>query len=169
MKNQVLETINQRRSVRSFTEEAVRAEDLAAVLEAGRWAPSGMNNQPWRFVVVESPEKKNELAGLTRYGRIIRSAAVCVAVFLDQEACYDQIKDAQAAGACIQNMLLAAQALGLGAVWLGEILKNKEKVRDLFALPPTMELQAVVALGHPQNRNQTSQRRPLADLVLGRY
>jgi len=63
MKNQVLETINQRRSVRSFTSEPVQAHDLTAILEAGRWAPSGMNNQPWRFAVVESPDKKNELAG----------------------------------------------------------------------------------------------------------
>jgi len=169
MKNQVLEAINQRRSVRSFTAEPVQAHDLTAILEAGRWAPSGMNNQPWRFAVVEAPDKKNELAELTGSGRIIRSAAVCVAVFLDQEVCYDETKDAQAAGACLQNMLLAAHSLNLGAVWLGEILKNREKVRVLLDLPPQMKLQAVVALGHPKNRDQKSERRPLDDLIVGRY
>lgn len=169
MKNQVLEAIHHRRSVRDFTGESIGAEDLEAVLEAGRWAPSGLNNQPWRFIVVESQDKKNELSVLTRYGAVIKTASVCLAVFLDKGACYDEVKDTQGAGACLQNMLLAAHSLGLGAVWLGQILKNKEQVRELFGLAPDFELQAVVALGHPKHKNQASDRRPLDELVLGSF
>ncbi|MEW6266859.1 MAG: nitroreductase family protein [Thermodesulfobacteriota bacterium] len=169
MENQVIEAIRQRRSVRRFTEEPVSPEDLTAVLEAGRWAPSGENNQPWRFVIVEGREKKEELAALTRSSRVIKEAAVCLAVFLDKEACYHLVKDSQATGACLQNMLLAAHARGLGAVWLGEILKNSERVRECLGLSPMMELQAVVALGHPQHRRQTSERRPLDELIVGRF
>ncbi|MBU2549773.1 MAG: nitroreductase family protein [Proteobacteria bacterium] len=169
MNNPVLETILRRRSVRHFTEERLSEEDLNSILEAGRWAPSGHNHQPWRFVVVESSEKKDALAELTRYGKPIQAGAACVVVFLDTDVCYDRVKDAQSAGAVLQNMLLAAEALGYGAVWLGEILKNQDKVRSLFDLPESMDLQAVVALGRPKHRNQTSERRPLEELVLGRY
>ena len=169
MTNQVIEAIHQRRSVRSFTEEPVGDPELQAILEAGRWAPSGVNNQPWRFVIIQGQAKKDEVAQATRYGEIIRKAPVCVAVFLDGEACYHPGKDAQGAGACLQNMLLAAHSLGLGAVWLGEILKNSDMVRNSLGLASTMELQAVVALGHPKHRNQKSERKPLDELIVGRW
>ena len=169
MINQVLEAIYQRRSTRSFTDEPVAEEDLQVILDAGRWAPSGVNNQPWRFVIIQNQAKKDELAQATRYGEIIRKAPVCIAVFLDSEACYHQVKDAQGAGACLQNILLAAHSLNLGAVWLGEILKNSEMVRNLLEVGSTMELQAVVALGHPKHRDQKSERKPLGELIVGRW
>lgn len=169
MTNQILEAIHQRRSIRSFTEQPVDETELQAILEAGRWAPSGVNNQPWRFVIIQSRTKRDELAQATRYGEIIRKAPVCIAVFLDQKACYHQVKDAQGAGACLQNMLLAAHSLGLGAVWLGEILKNSEMVRGLLGVESTMELQAVVALGHPKHTNQKSERQSLDELIVGRW
>lgn len=168
-KNQVVKAIRQRRSVRRFTEVPVSSEDLSTVMEAGIWAPSGMDNQPWRFIVVQDPAKKDALAGFTKYGTIIRNAPVCIVVFMDLTVSYHQIKDSQAMGACLQNMLLAAHSLDLGAVWLGEILKNKDQVRDFFDLPPTHELHAVVALGHPASRDQKSERRPLDDVILARY
>ena len=165
---QTLRDIRERRSVRCFLDEDVDDHTLGLILEAGRWAPSGLNNQPWRFALVRSPEKKAELADLTHYSHVLNGAAVCVVVFLDQEACYDPLKDAQAAGACLQNMLLAAHALGLGAVWLGEILKNEEKVRECLGVPAGMELQAVMALGRPESGGQRSDRRPLEELILVR-
>jgi nitroreductase len=63
-------------------------------------------------------------------------------------------------------MLLAAHALGLGAVWLGEILKNADKVQQLFELPAQQELMAVIALGHPANRDQHSTRKDISELLL---
>ncbi len=69
-------------------------------------------------------------------------------------------------GACLQNMLLAAHDLGLGAVWLGKILKSAAAVRDLLGLAERYELMAVVALGRPARRDQRSSRRPLAELIL---
>ena len=168
MSNPVLEAISQRRSIRGFTSEPVPEEDLTAILEAGRWAPSGLNNQPWRFVIFETSAGRERLSGLTKYSRVIQEAAVCVAVFLDAESCYDQIKDTQGAGACLQNMLLAAHSLGLGAVWLGEILKSGNQVRELCGLGDSFSLQAVVAMGHPSRRDQSKSRRPLDELILGR-
>jgi nitroreductase len=89
-----------------------------------------------------------------------------VPVFLDRETSYDYVKDCQAVGACIQNLLLAAHGYGLGAVWIGEILKNKEPVRNILGLPERLELMAVVAIGHPAHDQHASHRRPLEELIL---
>jgi len=66
----------------------------------------------------------------------------------------------------LQNLLLALHALDLGAVWLGEILKNKERILEILELPERLELMAVVAVGHPARRDQKSYRRPLEELIL---
>ena len=155
-----------RRSVRQFTAQPVEREQLLEIIRAGTWAPSGLNNQPWRFVIVQGSETRNNLAKLTKYHFVIEAAPACIAVFIDKSVMYHDVKDHQAIGACIQNMLLAAHALGLGAVWLGEILKNADGVRTLLGLPEQMELMAVVALGHPAGKSHTSTRKAVADVLL---
>ncbi|WP_088536738.1 nitroreductase [Geobacter sp. DSM 9736] len=162
----VLEAIYSRRSIRTFTADTVSRNHILEVLKAGSWAPSGLNNQPWRFVVVSDPQLRAELAKLTRYRHVLEGAPVAIAVFCDRAAMYNDVKDHQGIGACLQNMLLAAHALGLGAVWLGEILKNASRVRELLELPEGEELMAVVALGHPADRDQRSSRKNLEDLIL---
>jgi nitroreductase len=162
----ILQAIHDRRSVRHFTEGQVSREMIMTALEAASWAPSGLNNQPWRFAVLWDKPTQEALAALTRYSSILTSAAVLIAVFLDKEASYDYTKDCQAVGACLQNLLLSLHAMGLGAVWIGEILKNKERLLGILKLPERLELMAVVAVGHPVSRDQKSHRRPLEDLIL---
>lgn len=163
----VQEAILTRRSVRHFTPEPVPEADILAVLEAGRWAPSGLNNQPWRFLVVRGDDPRREvLAGHTKYGRILREAAFVVAVFLDSQAAYHQVKDCQGVGACLQNMLLAAHGLGLGAVWIGEIINQEPAVTAALGLDPgRLALMAVIAAGKPAGPGKSS-RKPLAGLLL---
>ena len=155
-----------RRSVRDFTNVPVENEKVQEILTAGSWAPSGLNNQPWRFVVVRSSEKRGELARLTKYSRVLEQVPLAIAVFTDRSAMYSDTKDYQAIGACLQNMLLAAHALGLGTVWLGEILKNAAAVRMSLDLPEELELMAVLAVGYPARTDQTSKRKELRELLL---
>jgi nitroreductase len=162
----VLDAIRERRSIRQFLDEPLTAGDVRTILEAARWAPSGLNNQPWRFVVLRDAAVKERVAGQTRYGEIIRNASVIIAVFLDLQESYDRTKDCQAVGACLQNMWLAVHALGLGGVWIGEILKHREEVREILELPARLELMAVMAIGRPLHRRQQSERRPLEELVV---
>ncbi len=140
-------------------------EKIEKILEAAHWAPSGKNNQPWRFVVITDRQIREKLAELTVSGRIIREAPVSIAVFLDTEVSYHREKDIQAIGACIQNMLLAAHCQGLGSVWLGEILKNAEKVKEILDIPKHLDFMALVAIGYPA-REGRSTRVPLEDVVL---
>ncbi len=162
----VLEAIYTRRSVRDFTEEPVASDQLAEILKAGSWAPSGLNNQPWRFVIVRDSGKRGELAKLTHYHRILEQAPVAIAVFVDRSSMYNDTKDHQAIGACLQNMLLAAHAMGLGAVWLGEILKNSSAVRQSLGLADNLELMAVVAVGHSARTDQRSDRKEVEELLV---
>jgi nitroreductase len=162
----LLEGIYTRRSIRQYTDQPVEQKHLLEIIKAGTWAPSGLNNQPWRFVIVREKKARVKLAKFTKYRVIIESAPACIAVFIDRGAMYNDIKDHQSMGACIQNMLLAAHALGFGAVWLGEILKNAEDVRAFLELPPEMELMAVVAIGHPRAGSRPSQRKNIADVLI---
>lgn len=170
MEQSALEFIKTRRSVREFTADPVERSLIEQIISAGVWAPSGLNNQPWRFVIICDDEGLRErLADLTKYAHIVRAAPVLIAVYLDQEKMYDRVKDHQAAGACIQNMLLAAHALGLGAVWLGQILVNKDRVNEVLGLSTRYELAALLALGHPRRRDQQSQRQPLSTFILNEF
>ncbi|MDR3555817.1 MAG: nitroreductase family protein [Syntrophobacteraceae bacterium] len=162
----VMKAIYERRSIRQFLDGAVSRDSVMEAVKAACWAPSGLNNQPWRFAIVWDTACKEALGGLTRYSATLKSAALLVVVLLDKEASYDRTKDCQAIGACVQNMLLSFHAMDLGAVWIGEILKNGERVVEILKLPERLELMAVVAVGHPAHRNQKSHRRPVEELIV---
>jgi len=162
----LLEGLYTRRSIRKYTDQPVTREQLLEIIRAGTWAPSGLNNQPWRFVSIMNRDVLKMLSKLTKYSHVIEKAPACIAVFIDKKAMYHEVKDHQSMGACLQNMLLAAHGMGLGAVWLGEILKSGKEVRALLDLPENMDLMAVVALGHPIGRGGTSSRKSLEDVLL---
>lgn len=172
-----MECIYGRRSVRRFTGEPVGTEQLRELMRAGSWAPSGLNNQPWRFVPIIAggaggpggAEVRMGLAGLTKYGKVIESAQALIAVFIDTGVMYHEAKDHMAIGACMQNMLLAAHAMGLGAVWLGEILKSAPEVSALLGVPGHCELMAVLALGHPAEGVRESSRKDIDELILKEF
>jgi nitroreductase len=160
--------IKTRRSVRRFTDEPVSDETIDKIIEAGTWAPSGKNNQPWRFAVIRDHTVKSQVSELTHYAKCVLSAHVLIAVFLDETSSYHKIKDAQAIGSCIQNMLLTIHDEGLGAVWLGEILKNGDRVRDLVNGSRDLELMAVIAIGHPAGESGTGSRKEVEQTIFFR-
>ncbi len=166
MENPVLKAIYERRSIREFTDEPVPRQYIIEILKAGSWAPSGLNNQPWRFAIVTDKGLIAQFEPLTKYKRIIQCAQCLLPVFISKKTMYHTVKDHQAIGACLQNMLLCAHALGLGAVWLGEILKSAEEIKRLLGLSDDLELMAVIALGWPARRNQKSKRYPIDELIV---
>ena len=125
-----LDFVKSRRSIRNFIFSKIYKDTILEILEFGRWAPSGMNNQPWRVHIVMHEKVKTMLAECTKYGNIIESAYVNLVIFLDLEKGYNRVKDIQAIGAFMQNILLGVHAQpDLGAVWVGEILNQSEKQR----------------------------------------
>lgn len=163
---EVRDAVQSRRSVREFTGEPVTDEELDALIEAARWAPSGLNNQPWRFMKVTDASLKEDLSRLTKYRGVVAGAAALIVVFLDNTEVYDRTKDLQSVGAAIENMLLRAHEMGLGGSWLGEILNRREDVEALLEVSDDMELMAVVAVGHPVARERAGVRHPVGKLVI---
>ncbi len=166
----VLRAIRERRSIRKYTDKQISRDDIMTILEAGQWAPSGLNNQPWRFLVVMRDDQRREkLAGCTKYAHIVREAGALICVLLKREAMYSETKDHQGAGACIQNMMLAAHALGLGTVWLGQIINDQAaSLKAVDLTENDYELQAVIAVGHPDQKG-SSDRKPMTELLLEEF
>jgi len=161
----LLDEIQSRRSVRKYRNETVSDQLINEILEAGRWAPSGMNNQPWRFVVIKDKTFKTKLSTMTHYSAIVSAAEFCVAVFYNSPAGYHREKDLMSIGACIQNMLLYAHHLGIGSVWLGEILKNKDKISEILGINQSNEFMALVAFGYP-DEEIVSERLKMNEILL---
>lgn len=159
-----------RRSVRQFAPGAIDKKAILRILEAGRFAPSGLNNQPWRFLVLQAGDPRvNILAEQTKYGRIVKNAALLIAVFFYKPVGYNQIKDCQAIGACIQNMLLSVHDQELGAVWLGEIINTEPAVTKSLGLDSeSLELMALLAIGRPlaDNPPEPGKRLALEELLI---
>ena len=161
-----LKIVKERRSVRDYRKDIPHRQDIKRILDAGRWAPSGLNNQPWRFMVISDGERKAGLAALTTCGGIVKKAPVVIAVFFDLKASYHREKDFMAIGACIQNMLLQAHASGLGTCWLGEILNRKKEAQGYLKVKKDLELAALVAVGYSKKRLAKGRRRGMKKILI---
>ncbi len=167
MGNDVIKCIKERRSIRKFKDKPVSKEKIEKILNAARWAPSGLNNQPWRFQVITEKDEITEIAECTKYSKTMKQAKVLIIVYLDSEAGYDRTKDLQGIGACCQNIWLATHSLGLGAVWNGEILNHEECVKKITKVPDHLELMAVFCIGQPAEEPE-SERKQLGELLVGK-
>ncbi|MFX1378365.1 MAG: nitroreductase family protein [Promethearchaeota archaeon] len=172
IKNDFIEFIKKRKSSRNFIYQKIGKETILKILECARWAPSGENSQPWRVCIVIHPTVKRMLSELSKYGGIIEDAYVNLVIFLDLERGYSRVKDVQAIGAFIENILLGVHAQeDLGAVWIGEILDRKESVNEIFKFSnDKFELMGVIAIGVvDEAREKASEkerkRRPLDEFI----
>ncbi|HME55753.1 MAG TPA: nitroreductase [Candidatus Lokiarchaeia archaeon] len=162
---EAIECLKTRRSIRKFTSELIPKEKILEILECGRWAPSGINHQPWRVFVITNQETKAALATCTSNGSIIKNASCVFAIFLDTSEEYSYVKNVQSMGAFFENLLLAIHAMGLGGVWLGQIYNQKEQVHEVLGITDTSrEFMGAIALGYPDQTGE-SDRMPLEDFV----
>lgn len=148
-----LEAIHTRRSVRQFAEAPVTDEQLEALLRAAMAAPSAGNQQPWRFVAVRDPGKRAELAEATPYSSPIGRAPLGIVVLADTRENKHPGFWVQDCSAAIENLLLAAHAIGLGGVWIGvhPHADRSAAVAKVVNPPQGFEVLSMVAIGHPAN------------------
>ncbi len=147
-RDEVLNFIMSRRSIRKFTQEPVSEEDLMVLLKAAMSAPSARNDKPWAYVVVQKREILNNLSEAHPYGKMLKDAPLAIAVVGEKNADY-WIHDCSAS---TENILLAASGLGLGSVWLGIHPRQDrmEGVRKILEIPENMETLSLIAIGHPK-------------------
>jgi nitroreductase len=116
MNESVLDVIRKRRSIRKFTDEDVSEEQVETLLEMAMCAPNRLDRQPWHFVVIRDKELQKQVADVLRIHPYLETAPVVIAVGGLPQASPTWIMDVSAA---TENLVLAATAMGLGAVWVG--------------------------------------------------
>ena len=162
-----LDVIFSRKSVRSYTDQPVTDEQVETMLRAAMSAPTGMNVQPWRFVVVRDQAVKDALAG-PRGGMVAQAPVVFVICgettlmrkpFGQPDAEAVEMENGnwtQDCSAATENLLLAAEALGLGAVWTAAhpYADRVDPIREILGLPENVTPLCVVPCGYPAGDDQ---------------
>ena len=149
-----LEALLTRRSCRKFTDKPIEKEKLHQLLQAAMSGPSAVNARDWSFVVVSDPEKLAQMADANgRPAEPLRKAAAGILVCGDLQRAFPPAQAYWVIDGAIaaQNICLAAQELGLGAVWLGTWPQQDrvEAQKQLFALPESIVPHSIIALGYP--------------------
>ncbi len=153
-----LEVIHSRKSVRHFTGEAVSKQDLETILKAGMAAPTAVNKQPWAFVVVTKKDQLLKLAQGLPYAKMLDKAGAAIVVCAIPAKAHEgkteyAVIDSSLAG---ENILLAAEALGLGAVWTAAYPQPDREawVRKTLSIPDDLIPLNVIPIGHPTGQDK---------------
>jgi nitroreductase len=155
-----IKTILSRRSIRAYTDEPVSPEDMHLLLEAAMSAPSASNNRPFHFIAVRNKETLHRVRDFHPYARMLDQAAA--AIFICAKPAEGSVPGyfQQDCAAAAQNVLLAAHALGLGAVWLG-VYPREERVagvRTLMNLPDDVIPFCIISIGYPNEEKEEISR-----------
>jgi nitroreductase len=147
-----------RRSIREYTTDPVAPEEIQTLLEAAMSAPSASDKRPWHFIVITDRGTLNKLGDAHPYGKMLRQAPLAIVVCGDPAV--SERYWVQDCSAATENLLLAAVALDLGAVWLGVHPRTERKsfVRKELGIPHAIEPLAIIALGHPAEEKEPRTR-----------
>ena len=149
-----------RRSIRKYTSDPVSKKDLEEIIKAGMHAPSAVNCQPWHFIVIEEKETFAKIMNVHAYAKMLKEAQAAILVCGDEKLQHGDGYWAVDCGAATQNVLLAAHAKGLGAVWLGlhPREERKKEIKKLFQLPKRIQPFSLISIGWPAEQKETPER-----------
>lgn len=174
----VMEAIRKRRSIRAFKSIPLDQNTLDTILEAGRLAPSWANSQTWRFVVIQDKDFKDQFADIvclpgSRNNNVIKQVPVVIAACAElNKAGFREGKpttDKEGywymfdSGITLQNMVLAAQELGLGSLYIGAF--NSKNAGDFLGVPEGYICVILLALGHADEQPEARQRKSIQEIV----
>ncbi len=171
--------IEERRSIRGFKKEDISKEVVEDILNCGRLAPSAKNRQPWYFVVLRNgikdkiadlmieytinKDKRKELNSVNPTANVIKQAPILVLIFRPKDDNY-LIGDTLSIGACVENMCLRATDLGLGSLWIRDVVYVSKEVTELLG-HEDLELNCAVSLGMPSQNPKQRPRKELKDIM----
>jgi len=172
--NPTLKLLIERASCRDFSDEKISPDVLQMVLEAGTHAPTGWNLQPYSIIKIENDETKQKLAQMCRqdfigqapvlllfcidWQRVERWTRLSVAPFTATSSFAHFWISFQDTILCAQNLCMAADAVGLGSVYIGAVVEFLTEVRDMFQLPPGVLPAVLLCLGYPKTRPQPQKK-----------
>jgi len=166
----LFEAIKHRRSIRAYTRREVLDKEVEKLIDAARWAPSAGNIQPWEFVIIRDTKTKQRLAAAALDQTFIEEAPVVIVVCVDEARSnwgYGNrgvsLYCLQDTAAAIQNILLAAHALGLGTCWIGAF--REELVKRILNTPLNIRPVAIIPVGHAAEKPESPSRRALKKII----
>ncbi len=149
------EVIKRRRSIRKFRKDAIPEDIIRDIIDCARLAPTAMNLQPWEFIVITNSKRRERIAEITDFGKFIKDAPVCIAVFCRDTKYY--LEDGCAA---TENILIAAEYHGLGSCWVaGDKKRYADDIRKFLRVPDGYKLVSLIAIGYPAESPSPPKRR----------
>ena len=148
--------VKTRRSIRSYTDQAIESEKIEQMLRAGMQAPSAINQQPWEFLVVQDKKTLKALSLISPYAQLVAKASLAIIPLANDDRMKHSDHWQQDLAAATENIFLEAVELGLGAVWLG-VAPNEERMeylRNHFDLTPNLKPFAIISIGYPAKGNE---------------
>lgn len=166
--NAALENIFARKSVRSYQDKAVEKDKIDWMLRAGMAAPSGKDMRPWEFVVIDERATLDSLAAALPYAKMLANTRQAIVVCGNSARSSYWYLDCSAAA---QNILLAAESLGLGAVWTAAYPyeDRMQAVRQYTRLPRNVVPLCVIPFGYPATEEQPKQKFDETKIHYNRY
>ena len=161
----MLKEIENRRSIRNYKNDNIDKKIIFDILNAGIKAPSAKNNQPWRFLIVNNDiknkisDKMIEIYGINKTAEVIKTVPYLILVYNKDNEYFNHLS----IGAAIENILLEAENIGLGTLWIGYIKKIEDYVKQLVNID--YELVSAIAIG-VKNENPLERPRLTLDEVL---
>jgi len=158
----LVDVILSRRSIRSYEKKEVPDEVLSKILEAGRQAPSASNVQPWHFIVLTDCEIKENLSH-GRWNTFVKDSAFTVVGCAYVGDSYGQKWSTIDTTIALENMVIAAWALGVGSCWIGDF--KEEEVKKLLNIPDDWKVIALISFGYPAEQPGSRRKKPLTEIV----
>ena len=168
-----MDAILSRRSIRKYTAQSVPDEVIKELLEAAMSAPSAGNEQPWHFVVIDDRGMLDEIRTFHPYSAMLREAPVAILVCGDERVKNEVVRGFwdQACAVVTENILIAVQAKGLGAVWLGSHPREDLILgfRNLVGLPDHVIPFALISIGYPAEQKPRADRYDVSKVHRNRW
>ncbi len=149
-----------RRSIRKYTDRQVTDDTVNSLLKAAMSAPSAGNQQPWQFVVIRDRKVLDEITGVHPYASMLKTAPCAILVCGDEKLETHKGFWVQDCSAATQNILVAANSMGLGTVWLGVYPREKrtDGLKKLLNIPDHVIPMSLIAVGFPAEKKDPADR-----------
>jgi len=162
------DVIKKRKSVRKYKPDPITSTTLERILDAGRIAPSAKNYQPWRFIVVRDPDKKDQIVEASRNQKFVGEGAVIVVGCALVESAWGRMGGYMSSWSvdltiALDHIILAAVNEGLGTCWIGAF--DEAKVKAILNIPENVRVLALTPIGYPAEASKDRGRKVLTEIV----
>ena len=158
----VIELLLNRRSVRKYKKDKIPQETLQRILEAGRYAPSASNTQPWHFIVLTDQKIKEQLSH-RQWSGFIKDTAFTIVGCAYEGTEYARKWSRVDISIALENMVIAAWGLGIGSCWVGDF--DEAEARILLNVPKDWKIIALITFGYPDETPAAPPKKPISEIV----